>query len=383
MHDWHVRNGAVFTQTNLWVRPWYFPQPGESLRSSSIREAAKVRDSVGIVDISSLGKIDVQGPDVIEFLNRVYVNNWDTLKIGKARYGVMLRPDGIVLDDGTTSRLSETHYFMTTTTVAEAKVMTFLEFLLQTAWPDLNVQLTTMTSQWAAMAVAGPRSRDLLSSVIADVDFSYAAFPFMGVEQGHLNDIPVRLVRLSFSGEMAYEIYCPAGYGEQVWQAIFDTGQSFGIVPYGTEALNTLRIEKGHFAGAEINGRTTLADLGMSRLASKKKSFIGSTLMQREGLVDISRPQLVGLEPANDQEEFSAGAILCEQGQHKGHGIGFVSSVTYSPELGKNIGLGFVSGGLSRQEELIDAVFPLRGEVAAVRIVPAQFVDPEGVRLHA
>jgi len=382
MHDWHVRNNAVFTQTNLWVRPWYFPEPSESLQSSSIREAAQVREKVGMVDVSSLGKIDIQGPDVAKFLNRVYVNNWDTLKIGKARYGVMLRPDGVVFDDGTTSRISETHYFMTTTTAAEAKVTTYLEFLLQTAWPDLKVQLTTVTSQWAAMAIAGPRSRDLLSSAIIDVDFNNTSFPFMGVTQGHINGIPIRLNRLSFSGEMAYEIYVPSGYGEQVWQAIYDIGQSYGIVPYGSEALNILRIEKGHVAGPELDGRTTLADLGMSRMASKKKFFIGSTLMQREGMVDNNRRQLVGLESASDQEKFRAGAILCEQGQHKGHGIGFVSSVAYSPELAKNIGLGFLSGGLSRQGELIDAVFPLREEVTAVRIVPAHFVDPEGVRLN-
>ena len=383
MHDWHVRNRAEFTQTNLWVRPWYFPRPGESLRLSSIREAATVRENVGMVDISSLGKIDVQGSDVAEFLNRVYVNHWDTLKIGKARYGVMLRLDGIVLDDGTTSRISENHYFMTTTTAGEAKVMMHLEFLLQTAWPDLDVQLTTVTSQWAAMAVAGPQSRNVLSGVFADVDFSNSSFPFMGINHGHLNDIPIRLNRLSFSGEMAYEIYVPAGHGEEVWQAVYDAGQPDGIVPYGTEALNILRTEKGHVSGPEIDGRTTLADLGMGRMASRKKSFVGSTLMRREGMVDTGRPQLVGLKPVRDQDEFSAGAILCEPGQHSGHGIGYVSSVAYSPELAKTIGLGLVSGGLLRQGDPIDAVFALREEITVVRIVSPHFVDPEGARLHA
>ena len=383
MHDWHVRHGAEFAQTNLWVRPWYFPQPGESCRASSVREAARVRESVGMVDVSSLGKVDVQGPDVAEFLNRVYVNNWDTLEPGKARYGVMLRLDGYVLDDGTTSRISLNDYFMTTTTGGEAKVITHLEFLLQTAWPDLEVQLTTVTSQWAAMAVAGPQSRNLLSSMIFDVDFGNSSFPFMGVCHGHINDIPIRLNRLSFSGEMAYEIYVAAGYGEQVWQAIYDAGQPFGLVPYGTEALNILRTEKGHVAGPEIDGRTSLSDLGMGRMASRKKPFVGNTLMQRDGMVDTQRPQLVGLEPVSDRGEFRAGAILCERGQHQGHGIGRVSSVAYSPELARNIGLGFASGGLSRQGDLIDAVFPLRGEVTAVRIVSPHFVDPEGARLHA
>jgi heterotetrameric sarcosine oxidase alpha subunit len=382
MHHWHENNGAVFTQTNLWVRPWYFPQPGESMQSASNREAANVRRNVGIVDVSSLGKIDVQGPDVAEFLNRVYVNNWDTLKIGKARYGVMLRPDGVVFDDGTTSRISENHYFMTTTTVAEGKVTTNLEFLLQTAWPDLRVQVTNVTSQWAAMAVAGPQSRDVLSRTFADVDFSNSTFPFMGIQQGHLGDIPVRLVRLSFSGELAYEVYTPAGYGQQVWQGIVDAGQEYGIAPYGTEALNILRIEKGHVAGPELDGRTNLGDLGMGRMASKKKPFIGRTLMQREGMVDDRRPQLVGLEAAGDAGKLRAGAILCEQGHHNGHGLGFVSSVAYSPELAKNIGLAFVAGGLSRRGEVIDAVFPLRGEVSPVRIVSPHFVDPDGERLN-
>lgn len=382
MHDWHERNGAVFTQTNLWVRPWYFPQPGESVRSASIREAVAVRERVGMVDVSSLGKIDVQGPDVAEFLNRVYVNNFDTLKPGKVRYGLMLRLDGIALDDGTTSRISEHDYFMTTTTAGESAVLTHLEYLLQTAWPDLEVQLTSVTSQWAGIAVAGPQCRSVLSNIIHDIDFSNEVLPFMGVDHGHLDGIPVRVSRLSFSGEMAYEVYVPAGYGEHVWQAIFDAGQAFGIVPYGTEALNILRTEKGHVAGPELDGRTNLIDLGMGRMASRKKPFVGSAMLQREGMVDPARPQLVGLKPEKDGDEFRAGAILCEQGQHGGHGLGRVSSVAYSPELATHIGLAFVSGGLSRQGDLIDAVFPLRDEVTAVRVVSPHFVDPNGERLR-
>lgn len=383
MHDLHSRNGVVFTQTGLWDRPWYFPEAGENTKDAYIREAGQVRKSVGIVDVSSLGKIDVQGPDAAEFLNRVYVNGWDTLKVGKARYGAMLRPDGIVVDDGTTSRLSENHYFMTTTTGGAGKVMTYLEYLLQTAWPDLKVHVTSVTGQWAAMAVAGPKTRDLLSSVVKDVDFSNESFPFMGVTHGHIGDIPVRLLRMSFSGEMAYEVYTPAGYGEQVWQTIYEAGKAFDIVRYGTEALGTLRIEKGHVAGPEIEGRTTLADLGLGRMASKKKPFIGSTLMQREGLQDPSRPQLVGLETADGKGVIKAGSILCEPGQHTGHGIGWVASVTYSPELGKNIALGLVSGGLSREGKVIDAAFPLHDEITQVRVISPHMVDPKGERLNA
>lgn len=382
MHDWHERNGAVFTAAGLWLRPWYYPRSGESVSEASAREADAVRSRVGMVDISSLGKIDVQGPDAAEFLNRVYVNGWDNLEIGKARYGVMLRPDGFVLDDGTTSRIGTHHYFMTTTTVGAGKVMTFLEYLLQVDWPDLRVHLTSVTSQWAGIAVAGPRSRDTIARLVRDVDFGNEAFPFMGVRHGHLGEIPVRLLRISFSGERAYEVYAPAGYGEALWEAIWAAGQEFGLVAYGTEALGTLRIEKGHVAGAEIEGRTTLADLGLGRMASKKKPFVGSTLMRREGLCDPARPQLVGLEPCGDGV-LRAGAILCEPGQHKGHGIGFVSSVTYSPALRGNIALGFVSGGMSRDGTRIDAVFPLRNEVVGVRVRSPNFVDPQGERLHA
>jgi sarcosine oxidase subunit alpha len=383
MHDWHARHGAVFTTTGFWLRPWYYPKPGESARDAYIREAAGVRNGVGMVDVSSLGKIDVQGPDAAEFLDRVYTNAFDTLPVGKARYGVMLRPDGIVVDDGTTSRLAANHYFMTTTTVGAGKVMQFLEYLLQTAWPTLRVQLTSVTSQWAGAAVAGPRSRDLVASVIGDVDFRNAAFPTMGVRQGHLGAIPVRLLRVSFSGEMAYEVYAPAGFGEAMWQALVDAGRAFDLVVYGAEALGALRVEKGHVAGAEIEGRTTLADMGLARMASKKKPFVGSALMQREGLLEGKRGQLVGLEAAAGDVALRAGAILCEPGRHQGHGIGFVSSVTYSPALGKHIALGFVAGGMARDGEIVDAVFPMRGEVTAVRVRSPHFVDPEGARLNA
>jgi len=383
MHDWHVQHGAVFTTAGLWQRPWYYPQPGENVRDASIREAAAVRQGVGMVDISSLGKIDVQGPDAVDFLNRVYVNAWDTLAVGKSRYGVMLRPDGIVLDDGTTSRLSANHYFMTTTTLGAGRVMTWLEYLLQTAWPELAVHVSSVTSQWAGIAVAGPRSRELLAAVIADCDFGNDAFPFMGVRHGRLDGIPVRMLRVSFSGEMAYEVYAPAGYGAPLWESLHAAGQALGMVAYGTEALGILRIEKGHVAGAEIEGRTTLADLGLARMASKTKPCIGSALARREGLSDPARPQLVGLEPREAGARFRAGAILCEPGRHSGHGIGFVSSVTYSPALGKHIGLGFVAGGMSRHGDSIDAVFPMKNEVTVVRVTPPQFVDPEGERLHA
>jgi sarcosine oxidase subunit alpha len=366
----------------MWLRPLCYPKPGESTGDAYVREAAAVRRTVGIVDVSTLGKIDVQGRDAAEFLNRVYTNAFDTLPIGRARYGVMLRPDGIVVDDGTTSRLAEHHYFMTTTTAGAGKVMTFLEFLLQVEWPQLEVQLTSVTSQWAALAVAGPRSRDLLRGVIRDVDFGDAAFPFMGVREGRADGMPVRVMRISFSGEMAYEVYAPAGCGESLWQTICDAGRAVGLVPYGVDALGALRIEKGHVAGGEIEGRTTLADMGLARMASARKPFIGGALAQREGLLAPDRPQLVGLEAAEDDVALRAGAILCERGRHEGHGIGFVSSATYSPALGRHIALGYVSGGMARNGEVIDAVFPMKNEVAAVRVRSQHFFDAEGARLN-
>jgi sarcosine oxidase subunit alpha len=271
---------------------------------------------------------------------------------------------------------------MTTTTLGAGKVMTFLEYLLQVEWPQLRVQLTSVTSQWAAVAVAGPRSRDLLRGLVRDVDFGNAAFPFMGVRDGRADGIPVRVMRISFSGEMAYEVYAPAGFGEALWQTIHESGRTVGLVPYGVEALGVLRIEKGHIAGGEIEGRTTLADMGLARMASTKKPFIGDALAQREGLLVPDRPRLVGLEAAEGDMPLRAGAILCERGRHEGHGIGFVSSATYSPALGRHIALGFVAGGMARNGEVIDAVFPMKSEVAAVRVRSPHFFDAEGARLN-
>jgi len=414
MHDWHVEHGAVFTTTGLWLRPSYYPKAGETKTTAYTRETGHVRRSVGMVDVSSLGKIDIQGPDAAELLNRVYVNGFKALPVGKARYGVMLRPDGYVMDDGTTSRISEHHYFMTTTTAGAGKVMAHLEFLLQTAWPDLRVHVTSVTSQWAGVAIAGPRSREVLESAVAGIDLSDDGTPFMGVRHGHVGDLPVRVLRISFSGERAYEVYTPAGYGVELWNRLCKYGKSSDMVIYGVESLGALRIEKGHVAGGELEGRTTLIDLGLGGMASKTKPFIGSVLAQREGMADPDRPQLVGLELAEGHGTLRAGAILCDPAArytrsiakgssiptavaanpsdkgfdadngsgHMGHGIGFVSSVTYSPELKRNIALGFVSGGMARQGERIDAVFPLKGELTPVRITSPHFVDPKGERLH-
>ena len=384
MHDWHEANGAVFVEAGPWLRPWYYPRPGEGVDAAYERESAQVRESVGIVDVSTLGKIEVQGPDAAEFLNRVYVNGFGKLAVGKARYGLMLRDDGIVMDDGTTTRLSEHHYFMTTTTANAGKVMSYLEFLLQTAWPELKVHVTSASEQWAGIAVAGPRARDLLQAMIKDADLSNEGLPFMGVTEGYAGDIPVRIFRISFSGELAYEINTPADYGEALWQACVDAGRDFDLVLYGTEALGALRIEKGHVAGPELDGRTTLDDLGLERMASTKKPYVGSVLKRRDGLVEPSRPRLVGLIPEDRSVRLRAGSILCDADRPpEGHGQGHITSVTYSPALGHWIGLGLLSGGPERHGEVVNAVNALKDETIPVRVASPHFFDPKGERMYA
>ena len=384
LHDRHFEKGAKWTQTGLWQRAWYYPKEGETVRHAYIREAAAVRASVGMTDVSTLGKIDVQGPDAAEFLNRVYVNGWKGLPVGKARYGVMLREDGYVLDDGTTSRISDHHFFMTTTTANAGKVMTHLEYLLECVWPDLKVHVTSVTEQWAGMAIAGPNARSVLSSVIRDVDFTNQAFPFMGVRHGHVKGVRVRICRISFSGEQAYEIYSPAGFGCAIWDELTKAGEAYGMTHYGTEALGAMRIEKGHVAGPELDGRTTLADLGLDKMASSKKPYLGQVLARREGMAREDRPTLVGLKPVYGSQKLSAGSILFTRSAAKqGHGEGHVSSTTYSPVVGQELALGLLVQGKRRVGEVVMAVNPTSNEEIPVEVVSPHFHDPKGEKMHA
>ncbi len=384
MHDWHVAHDGAMVATGMWLRPRAYLRAGETVGTAYVREAAGVRKSVGIVDVSTLGKIDVQGPDAAEFLNRVYVNEFKTLPVGKARYGVMLREDGIVFDDGTTWRLSESQYLMTTTTANAAAVLQHLEFYLAVVWPELKVQVTSVTEQWAAMAIAGPNSRTLLSDVIEGIDFQDTAFPFMGVRQGRVGAVPVLVARLSFSGEMAFEVYCGAGYGLALWEKLLASGVPYDIVPYGIEALGTLRIEKGHISGAELDGRTTLGDLGLARMASKKKAFIGQTLMNRPGFHDIDRLQFVGLVSAS-AEPLRSGAHLVQgaDSRRPGRSLGHVTSSTYSPVLGRQIALALLEGGILLAGQTIYVTDPVRsGGHSAAKVVDPRFYDPDGSRMH-
>ena len=384
MHDWNMAHGAVMIDAGLWKRPWYFPEPGEDLTAAYERETGLVRETVGLCDVTSLGKIAVQGPDAAEFLNRVYINGFGKLAVGRARYGIMLRDDGIVMDDGTTWRLSDTDFFMTTTTANAVKVMGFLEELLETRWPDLRVRATTVSEQWAGLAVAGPKAREVLETVVEDVDMSNEAFPFMGVREGRIGGAQCRIARISFSGEMAYEAYVPADYGGALCDAVWQATEPLGGILYGTEALGALRIEKGHVAGPELDGRTTLEDLHLDRMASSKKPFIGNVLRKRPGLMDANRPQLVGIMPKDRTQRLYAGALLHAPDKLSGHGEGWVTSVTNSPELGHWIALGLIRGGVDAwQGKTAIHADPVRSGNTEVEITPTHFVDPDGSRMHA
>jgi methylglutamate dehydrogenase subunit C len=381
LHAWHERNGAAFIQAGAWLRAWYYPRPGESVREAYIREAAHVRAHAGLVDVSTLGKIAVQGPDAGEFLDRIYVNGFSSLQIGRLRYGVMLRDDGFVFDDGTVARLGVHDYFVTTTTANAGKVLSKMEFLLETAWRELRVTVTSVSDAWATAALAGPKSRDVLGAVLdGEVDVSNAALPPAYFIEAAIAGVPVRVHRMSYSGELAYEIFVPAKSAVAVWEAIMVAGTSFDLQPYGTEAMGALRVEKGHIAGSEIDGRTTLRDLGLEGLASKRKPYVGSVLQNRPLLLDPARPTLVGLEIEGDQGARAGmllfGTNVATEGQADGH----VTSTTYSPALGKNIALALLAHGPQRHGERIKVVDFLSDTTLMARVVAPHFYDPEGER---
>jgi methylglutamate dehydrogenase subunit C len=386
-HVWAERQGAVFVATGQWLRAQYYPRAGEGDWLASVsREVSAVRSSVGFCDVSTLGKIDLQGVDAATFLDRVYINTFSTLATGRARYGVMLREDGFVLDDGTTSRLSDDRFFMTTTTANAGRVFQHLQFCRQVLWPELDVQFVSVTDEWAQFSVAGPRARATLAPLVdPPFELSNAAFPYMAVGQLTVcGGIPARLYRLSFSGELAYEIGVPARYGDALAQALMDAGAPFGIVAYGTEALGVMRIEKGHVAGNEIDGRTTARDLGLGRMVSTKKDFVGRVMAGRPALVDEHRPTLVGLRPVDGLQRLRAGAHLVRHGaaQTAANDEGVVTSAAFSPSLHGWIGLGLLARGPQRMGERMDTADPVRNSTIEVEICSPCFVDPTGERLR-
>ena len=384
LHDWHVKNGATFIDAGLWKRAWYYAWAGATPETAYVKEMELVRKAVGLADVSTLGKIDIQGPDAAEFLNRVYVNGFAKLPVGKVRYGVMLNDDGVVVDDGTTARISDTQFYMTTTTAQAGEVMSWLEYLLQCHWTELNVQVASLTDEWAGMAVSGPKAREALQLAFPQADVSTEGLPHMGCKDIVFEGVPVRLLRMSFSGELAYEVHVAAGFAISLWEHILKAAAPLGIKPYGLEALASLRIEKGHVAGLELDHRNTLDDLGLGKMAGKEKDYVGKAMRFREDCQSPTRWSLVGLELMEPDKKLRGGSILfAATDEIKGHGRGYITSVTWSTELNKFIALGLYQGGLKHEGEEIIAAFPLKNEQARLKIVSPHFIDHEGARLHA
>ena len=385
LHDWHMTQGAVMQTTGLWMRSNCYPRPGEDIDDTISREVLAVRGGVGLADTSTLGKISIQGPDAAEFLDRVYCNGWKTLKPGRTRFGLMLREDGIVFDDGTTSCLAENDYHMTTSTAHAAAVLSHLEFCIQCLWPNLRVRALSVTDQWAVVNLAGPRARQVLEEVIDDEDVSNDALPYLGVADVTLRGIPARIFRISYSGELSYEINVPAGYAVHAWKGLIAAGRPYGITPFGAGAMTVMRVEKGRVSSQELDGRVTAGDLGMGHLMSTKKDFIGRRLAHRPALTDPSRHSLVGFIPVEPGTILRSGAQIVEQDPpaKPTWPCGHVSSAVFSPNLGHWVALGFLSGGLERKGQRLFAAFPLKDEIVPVEVVDPVFLDREGKRLHA
>jgi sarcosine oxidase subunit alpha len=387
-HYWAKERGAVFVEVGNWLRAQWFPIEGEThWRQSVDREVLVTRSSVGVCDCTTLGKIDVQGTDAAVFLNKVYCNGFAKLAIGRTRYGLMLREDGIAMDDGTAARLAEDHFVVTTTTANAGKVYQHMEFVRQCLCPDLDVQLISTTESWAQYAIAGPNARALLQKVVdAEFDISNDAFPFMACGAITVcGGLRARLLRISFSGELAFELAVPARYGDAMMRRLMDAGEEFNVTPYGTEALGVMRIEKGHAAGNELNGTTTAQNLGLGRMVSKAKDSIGSKLSERVGLNTEDGLRLVGLRPLNPKDKITAGGhVMNAEGPvDAAHDQGYVTSAAYSPTLGNMIGLAFIKSGSDRIGDHMRLVSPLTKTSVDVEVVSPHFVDPAGERQRA
>jgi sarcosine oxidase subunit alpha len=384
MHHWHEQAGCKWEDVGDWKRPWYYPQSGETMQETLNRECLAVRNSVGILDASTLGKIDIQGPDTSKFLNRIYTNAWSKLAIGKCRYGLMLGEDGMVMDDGVTTRLGENHYLMTTTTGNAASVLGWLEEWLQTEWPDLKVYCNSVTESWATLSLCGPNARALLEEFTSDIDLSTEAFPFMCMREGTVAGIPARVFRISFTGESSFEINVPASYGLSLWTQIMIAGEKYGITPYGTESMHILRAEKGYIiVGQETDATVTPLDLGMDWIVSKKKDFIGRRSLSRVDTTREGRKQLVGLMPEDPNEVLPEGGQIVDDPNHPipMPMIGHVTSSYYSANLGRSFALAVIKDGSNRHGEKVH--IPLEGRTVCAEITGPVFLDPEGTRLHA
>ncbi|MGV6888310.1 sarcosine oxidase subunit alpha family protein [Rhodophyticola sp. SM2404] len=383
-HQASLDRGAAMVEAGLWYRPSYFPRRGETTwRQSCDREVDMVRNAVGICDVSTLGKIDIQGPDAAAFLDFVYANTFSTLKQGRVRYGVMLREDGHVMDDGTTARLGPNNYVMTTTTAAAGQVMTHLDFVHQCLRPQMQLRFISATEQWAQFAIAGPKSRELLNGLL-DSPIDSDSFPYMGCGEVSVHGTKARLFRISFSGEHAYELAVPARFGAALFRDLVARAETMGGGAYGMEALNVLRLEKGFITHAEIHGRVTAFDIGMGRMVSAKKDCIGNAASKRPGLLDEGRELLVGLKPVGAVKQVIAGGRLfsTDDPADREHDQGYITSTAFSPTLGHSIALGFLRNGRNRVGEHIRMVDHLRGLEAELEVCDPVFFDPEGGRLR-
>lgn len=383
MQKWHLENGAEFEDVGQWKRPWYFPKNGEDLHAAVARECLAVRNAVGILDASTLGKIDIQGPDAREFLNRVYTNAWTKLDVGKARYGLMCKEDGMVFDDGVTACLADNHFVMTTTTGGAGRVMEWLEIYHQTEWPELKVYFTSVTDHWATMTLSGPNSRKLLAEV-TDIDLDKDAFPFMSWKEGKVGGVPARVFRISFTGELSYEVNVQADYALGVWEQLIEAGKKYGLTPYGTETMHVLRAEKGFIiVGQDTDGSVTPDDLGMGWCVGRTKPFswIGWRGMNREDCRKENRKQLIGLKPLDPNKVLPEGAQLVFDPKQPipMTMVGHVTSSYMSAAMGYSFAMALVRGGLSRIGERVFA--PLAdGSVIEAEIVSPVFYDPKGDR---
>jgi methylglutamate dehydrogenase subunit C len=380
LHEWHESASATFVSTGLWLRPLVYSR--QAGWGPVLEEARAVRAAVGITDVSTLGKIDVQGRDAARFLDFLYANTFSTLPVGRARYGIMLREDGMLFDDGTTSRLGAEHFLVTTTTANSAAALEHMEFHLQSVCRELDVVLTDVGDQWAQFAIAGPRSRDVVTQVVAGADLSNTAFPFMAASAATIAGVAGRIFRISFSGELAYEVAVPARYALSAWTELLKAGERFGIRPYGLDALNTLRIEKGHVTTAELNGNTTADDLGFQRMLKKHGDFVGRVLAQRPGLTAPERLQLVGVRPVGRSHRLRNGLQLVRP-EARETSLGYVTSSTPSVEFEGWVGLALLGGGRERVGQRLIGRSPLHDEETEIQILSPHMLDPENARVRA
>ena len=385
MDDWHRANGAKFEHVGQWMRAWYYPKDGETMAEAVNREVLAARTTAGILDASTLGKIDIRGPDAAEFLNRIYTNSWLKLAVGKCRYGVMLKDDGMVMDDGVTTRLDDNHFHMTTTSGGAAAVLDWMEEWLQTEWPELKVYLTSVTEEWSVATLSGPNASRILEAAGIDIDLSATAFPFMSMQHAHIGGLPARIFRISFTGELSYEINVKARHGLALWTVLMNAGKAFGLTPYGTEAMHVLRAEKGFIiVGQETDGSVTPHDLNMSWIVSEAKpDFIGKRALARGSMALDNRKQLVGLKTTDSQRVIPEGAhaVLDPTQPMPMEMLGQVTSSYYSPNVGGSISMAMLKGGRGLMGTKVYLPM-LQGDVIEAEVVEPIFFDAKGERIN-